>query len=79
MSERTNVVVELPLDRLPEKDEMPELFNKAVEEARKLIGPGRILGLGKMYLGTHAITSQPNLIFNFAVEAPEALQTAKSN
>lgn len=74
MSERTEVVVELPLGRMPSPDEGRALIKQAFGEAKKLVGPGRVLGITSRAVGVHRITSQPTLIVKFAVEAPEALQ-----
>lgn len=74
MSERTEVVVELPLARMPSPDEGRDLFKQAFVEAKKLVGPGRVLGITSRAFGVHRITSQPTLIVKFAVEAPESLQ-----
>lgn len=73
MSERGTVQVEMPLNRPPDKAEMPDLMRQAKAKAGEIIGPGRILGVAKVYMATHAITSQPTLLVNFAVEAPENL------
>jgi hypothetical protein len=74
MSERTEVAVELPLSRRPTPDEARDLFKQAFAEAKKLIGPGRVLGITSRAFGVHRITDQPTLIVKFAVEAPESLQ-----
>lgn len=74
MSERTEVVVELPLARRPTDDEARELFKQAFAEAKKLVDPGRVLGIVSRGIGVHYLTSQPTLIVKFAVEAPEAIQ-----
>lgn len=80
MSERTNLIVELPLDRPPaNRAEQRQLYDTALAKAKEMVGPGRVLGVAKAYMATHAITSQPTLIFNFAVEAPEKLQKATLN
>lgn len=76
MSERTNVVVELPLERRPSPQEGRELLKTAFGEAKRLVGPGRVLGITNRAVATHRLTSQPTLIVTFAVEAPEALQKA---
>lgn len=74
MSERTEVVVEMPLARRPTQDEGRELMRQAFGEAKKLVGPGRVLGIISRAFGTHRLSSQPTLIVTFAVEAPESLQ-----
>lgn len=74
MSERTQVVVELPLARRPTPEEGRDLLRQAFSEAKKLVGPGRVLGIVHKAVGTHRVTSQPTLIITFAVEAPESLQ-----
>lgn len=74
MSERTQVVVELPLSRMPTPEEGRDLLKTAFDEAKKLVGPGRVLGIVSRAFGVHVLTSQPTLIITFAVEAPEALQ-----
>jgi hypothetical protein len=74
MSERTEVVVELPLARIPNGDETRELYRQAFAEAKKLVGPGRVLGIVSRAFGVHRLTDQPTLIIRFAVEAPESIQ-----
>ena len=74
MSERTQVVVEMPLARMPNAEEGRDLLRQAFGEAKKLVGPGRVLGIVSRAFGVHRITSQPTLIVTFAVEAPESLQ-----
>lgn len=74
MSERTEVVVEMPLSRRPSPEEGRDLLKQAFGEAKKLVGPGRVLGIVSRGIGVHRITGQPNLIVKFAVEAPEAIQ-----
>ena len=74
MSERTQVVVELPLTRRPTPEEGRDLLKQAFGEAKKLVGPGRVLGIVSRAIGVHRLTSQPTLIVKFAVEAPESLQ-----
>lgn len=76
MSERTQVVVEMPLTRMPSADEGRELFQQAFGEAKKLVGPGRVLGIVSRAFGVHRLTDQPTLVITFAVEAPESLQRA---
>jgi hypothetical protein len=46
MSERGEVEVLLPLNRIPTKAEQKDLLRTAFEEARKLVAPtqGRVLG-----------------------------------
>lgn len=77
MSERTRVVVELPLARPPSREESRELLKQAFGEAKKLVGPGRVLGIISRAVGVHRLTSQPTLLVTFAVEAPESLQPAR--
>lgn len=74
MSERTEVVVELPLTHRPSSDEGRDLLRQAFGEAKKLVGPGRVLGIVSRAIGVHRLTNQPTLIVKFAVEAPESLQ-----
>lgn len=74
MSERTEVVVEMPLARVPSSDEMRDLLKQAFGEAKKLVGPGRVLGMVSRASATHRLTGQPLLLVKFAVEAPESLQ-----
>ncbi len=74
MSERTEVVVELPLARMPNAEEGRALFKQAFGEAKKLVGPGRVLGITNRAFGVHRLTDQPTLIVTFAVEAPESIQ-----
>jgi hypothetical protein len=74
MSERTKVVVEMPLTRRPSPQEGRELLKEAFGKAKELVGPGRVLGIVNRAFGTHRLTSQPTLIITFAVEAPESLQ-----
>lgn len=74
MSERTEVVVELPLARRPTPEEGRDLLKQAFGEAKQLVGPGRVLGIVSRGIGVHRLTSQPTLIVKFAVEAPEAIQ-----
>lgn len=74
MSERTQVVVEMPLVRRPTREEGNALLREAFGEAKKLVGPGRVLGIVNRAVGTHRLTSQPTLIVTFAVEAPESIQ-----
>lgn len=78
MSERTEVVVEMPLARRPSPEEGHDLIAQAFGEAKKLVGPGRVLGIVKRGFGVHKITSQPTLIVTFAVEAPESLQPQRN-
>ncbi len=74
MSERTEVIVELPIQRMPTPAEGVDLLKQAFAEAKKLVGPGRVLGIVSRGVSTHRLTSQPTLIVKFAVEAPESLQ-----
>jgi len=74
MSERTEVVVELPLARVPSRDEIRGLLKQAFGEAKNLVGPGRVLGIVSRGVGVHRLTDQPTLIVKFAVEAPESIQ-----
>jgi hypothetical protein len=74
VSERTQVVVELPLQRRPIPEEGRDLLKQAFAEAKKLVGPGRVLGIVNRAFGVHRITDQPTLIVTFAVEAPESIQ-----
>lgn len=74
MSERTEVVVEMPLAWRPTPEEGRELLRQAFAEAKRLVGPGRVLGITSRAFGVHRLTDQPTLILKFAVEAPESLQ-----
>ncbi len=74
MSERTEVMVELPLARMPSPEEGRDLLKQAFGEAKKLVGPGRVLGIVSRGFGVHRLTDQPTLLVKFAVEAPEAIQ-----
>lgn len=74
MSERTEVIVELPLARMPLREEGRDLLGQAFAEAKKLVGPGRVLGITGRAFGVHRLTDQPTLIVKFAVDAPEYLQ-----
>lgn len=74
VSERTEVVVELPLARVPNREEARDLLKQAFAEAKKLVGPGRVLGIVSRGIGVHRLTDQPTLLVRFAVEAPESLQ-----
>lgn len=74
MSERTEVIVELPLAKMPTSEEGRGLIKQAFGEAKKLVGPGRVLGITSRAFGVHRLTSQPTLIVKFAVEAPESIQ-----
>lgn len=74
MSERTEVMVELPLARMPTAEEGRDLLKQAFGEAKKLVGPGRVLGIVSRGFGVHRITQQPTLLVKFAVEAPESIQ-----
>ena len=74
MSERTEVIVEMPLAHRPTSTEGRTLVKQAFDEAKKLVGPGRVLGIVSRAIGVHALTSQPILIVKFAVEAPESIQ-----
>lgn len=76
MSERTEVVVEMPLARRPSSAEARQLAKQAFGEAKRLVGPGRVLGIVSRGVGIHRLTGSPALIFKFAVEAPESLQRA---
>jgi hypothetical protein len=77
MSERTEVVVELPLARMPSFEESRNLLKQAFAEAKKLIGPGRVLGVVSRGFGVHRLTDQPTLLVRFAVEAPESIQPGR--
>jgi hypothetical protein len=74
MSERTEVIVELPLARRPTPNEGRALLKQAFGEAKKLVGPGRVLGITSRAFGVHRLTDQPTLIVKFAVDAPESIQ-----
>lgn len=73
MSERGEVEVLLPLDRVPTKKEQKDLLRIAFAEARKIVKPtgGRVLGLSAIIRAENPITSQLALKVRFAVEAPE--------
>jgi hypothetical protein len=74
VSERTEVEVLLPLERQPTPDELKHLLEIAFGEAKRLVGPGRVLGVTKTLGAVHAETGKPALKVRFAVEAPELLQ-----
>lgn len=77
LSERTQVMVELPLSRLPEQGELHELMKTAFKECRKLIGrQGKILGFTRVWVAEHKLTSQPTFFVEFACEAPVPVQRA---
>lgn len=73
MSERGEVEVLMPLNRMPDKTETRQLAHDALIEARKLVAPtgGRVLGFVSLIRAEDPITSQPALKFRFAVKAPE--------
>ena len=74
MSERTEVEVLFPLNREPDKLEQVAMVRQAFDHAKRLVGPGRVLGLVKVIGAVHPDTGQPALRIRFAVEAPEPLQ-----
>lgn len=74
MSERTEVEVLLPLERQPTPDEMKHLLAIAFGEAKRLVAPGRVLGMTKTLGSVHVETGKPALKVRFAVEAPEVIQ-----
>lgn len=74
MSERTEVIVEMPVNRLPVGQEARDLLKQAFGEAKKLVGPGRVLGIVSRGVATSRETGQPVVIVKFAVEAPESIQ-----
>lgn len=74
MSERAEVEVFFPLTREPDKLEQMVMVRQAFDHAKKLVAPGRVLGLTKVIGAVHPDTGQPALKIRFAVEAPESLQ-----
>lgn len=74
MSERTEVVVEFPLAKVPSDDEMRRMLKDSFKEAKKLIGPGTVLGIVSRAIAENKETGQPVLLVKLAVTAPEALQ-----
>lgn len=75
MSERTEVMVELPLARRPTLAEEREIYRAGFAAARRLIAPhGRVLGLTSQAVGVNKITAEPTIFLKFAVLAPEAIQ-----
>lgn len=79
MSERTEVEVLLPLERQPTPAELKHLLRIAFDEAKRLVGPGRVLGMTKTLGAVHAETGKPALKVRFAVEAPEAIQPQRNS
>lgn len=78
MSERTEVEVLLPLERQPSKSEMRLLLKMAFQEAKQLVGLGRVLGVTSVIAAVHAETGSPALKVRLAVEAPEQIQPHRS-
>lgn len=76
MSERTTVVVEFPLARVPSSVELRQLCKQGFTEAKRLVGPGRVLGITSTAVATSRDTGGPVLLVKYAVDAPEALQAA---
>jgi hypothetical protein len=74
VSERTQIIVEMPLSRTPTNEEGRELLKQAFGEAKKLVSPGRVLGIVNRAFGVHRLTDQPTLLVTFAVDAPESVQ-----
>lgn len=74
MSERTQVVVEFPLARVPNRDELRSLCKQGFGEAKKIVGPGRVLGIVSTAVATDRNAGGPVLLVKYAVDAPEAIQ-----
>lgn len=74
MSERTEVEVVLPLERVPSRVEHKMLLKVAFGEARHLVAPGRVLGVTSVARAVHAETGGLAMKVRFAVEAPESIQ-----
>lgn len=74
MSERTEVEVLLPLDRWPDRGEVVMLRRIAFDEARRLVNPGRVLGLVSVARAVNPETNGLAMKVRFAVEAPESIQ-----
>lgn len=74
MSERTEVVVEFPLNRAPNAAELRSLCKQGFGEAKKLIGPGKVLGIVSTATAADRKTGGPVLLVKYAVTAPESLQ-----
>lgn len=78
MSERTEVVVEIPLARRPTPEEGRDLIKQAFDSAKKFVEPGRVLGIVSRGVGVHKLTGCPSVIVKFAVEAPESIQPKRN-
>lgn len=74
MSERTNVRVEFPLGRMPTEPEMRQMLRDSFKEAKKIIGPGKVLGIVSRAVAENRETGQPVFLVTLACLAPEALQ-----
>lgn len=79
MSERTEVEVLLPLDRWPDRSEIVMLRRIAFDEAKRLVHPGRVLGLISVARAVNPATSDLAMKVRFAVEAPEAIQPHRTS
>ena len=78
MSERTEVMVEIPVSQIPTGPELQTLYKQGFAAAKKLVGPGRVLGVVSQAVGTHKLTGMPSLLLKFAVEAPESIQPKRN-
>lgn len=74
MSERTEVMVEFPLARVPSDTDLRQMLRDSFKEAKKIIGPGTVHGIVSRAIAENKETGQTVLLVKLAVTAPEALQ-----
>lgn len=74
MSERRNVCVEFPLAKMPNRVEYRTMLKESFKEAKKLIGPGQVLGIASTAMAENRETGQPTFLVTLACLVPEALQ-----
>lgn len=79
LSERTTVVVEFPIEHEPSQEEYRSLMKRAFPEARKIIGPGRVLGIIEMARATRNSDGAEVVTVRVAVECPISVQLAAMN
>lgn len=72
VSERTEVEVLIPVDRVPTREEQKDLMRIALDTAKNLVGQhgGRVVGL-RSVARAQSLTSELALKCRYVVEVPE--------
>lgn len=79
LSERTVVSVDFPIERPPNEAETRQLLKQSFVEAKKIIGPGTVLGIVGTAVGERKFDGATCFIVRLAVECPIETQLAAMN